>query len=85
MDTADRARAITTMRREEREAEREALATDRERRRRAFRSDERFAVASSNASRETKAVQGYLSLTDAERKHVHSVLGLHTITQELAS
>jgi hypothetical protein len=88
MDTADRARAITTMRREEREADREALAADRERRRRAFRSDERFALAASNASRETKAVQGYLSLTDAERAHVHSVLGLSAVnptTQELAS
>jgi hypothetical protein len=76
MDTADRARAITTMRREEREAEREALAADRERRRRAFRSDERFAVAASNASRVTKSVQQYLSLTAAERADILAVLGL---------
>jgi len=87
MNTTDRARAITTMRREEREAEREALAADRERRRRAFRSDERFAVASSNASRVTKAVQSYLSMTAAERADIQSVLGLQTINtnQELAS
>jgi hypothetical protein len=79
MDTADRARAITTMRREEREAEREALAADRERRRRAFRSDERFALAASNASRVTKAVQSYLSMTAAERADIQSVLGFQSI------
>jgi hypothetical protein len=76
MNTTDRARAITTMRREEREAERDALAADRERRRRAFRSDERFAVAASNASRVTKSVQQYLSLTPAERADILAVLGL---------
>jgi hypothetical protein len=87
MDTADRARAITTMRREEREAEREALVADRERRRRAFRSDERFAAASSNASRVTKAVQSYLSLTSAERADIQNVLGLQATNsnQEFAS
>jgi len=87
MGTADRARAITTMRREERETERAALAADRERRRRAFRSDERFAAASSNASRVTKAVQSWLSLTPAERADIQSVLGLqvNNSNQEVVS
>jgi hypothetical protein len=91
MSTADRAKAITTMRREQREAdigaERELLAADRERRKQAFRSDQRFAVAASNASRSTKAVQAYLGLTPNERAHVHAVLNLQVSTpnQELAS
>jgi hypothetical protein len=52
---------------------------------RASRSDARFAAASSDASRVTKAVQSYLNLTPAERADILEVLGLHTNTQELAS
>jgi hypothetical protein len=91
MSTTDRAKAITTMRREHREAnetaEREALAADRKQRKQAFRSDQRFAVAVSNASRVTKAVQSYLGLTPNERADIHIVLGLQAANpnQELAS
>jgi hypothetical protein len=48
------------------------------------RSDARFAAASSNASRVTKAVQSYLSLTAAEKAAIQSVLGFTNNTQELA-
>lgn len=87
MDPVDRARAITVMRRQERETQLAALAVDRERRSRDFRSDERFAAAPRDASRVTKAVQSYLSLTPAERADIQSVLGLQATNsnQEFAS
>jgi hypothetical protein len=51
---------------------------------RELRSDARYAAASSNASRVTKAVQAYLSMSAAEKAAVQAVLGFTNNTQELA-
>lgn len=94
MNAEQKAKAIVRMKREAKEAEEKeerqaiaaSLADDREQRKQALRSDQRFAVAVSNASRVTKAIQSYLTLTPNERADILSVLGLQAATnQELAS
>lgn len=70
---AQQKREVAEMRVDEKLKLREAddLAKQRE-----SRSNARFAAASSNASRVTKAVQAYLSMSAAERADIQSVLGL---------
>jgi hypothetical protein len=73
LDAPERAHAIADMRLAEKMRLREAEDAERKRWR---RSEERFAAAAPGSGRATRAVQGFLSLSPAERAHTLSALGL---------